>query len=671
MSDHSRKEQAATDAGGWKKRLGALASLLVKPLLFLVAGAALIAGLGLAQRAGWITSGSGSGGKGDGGQTQASSEKNERYICPMMCTPPLSEPGRCPVCGMELVPAASSDSGGEGSSIAVDPVARRVAHIETVPAELKAVLREIRAIGRIGFDEGKLKTLAAYVDGRIERLFADYTGVVVNQGDELAVLYSPELYTAQSELLAARRAAERAESSEFVGSLDSGGLAASAEQKLLDLGMTEAQIEEVIRSGQPDTRVKLVAPIHGTVIDRLAAEGDYVSTGEPIYRLADLSTVWLMLELFPRDAAAVRYGQRVQARVESLPGRTFSGRVAFIDPTVDPKTRTVGVRVVIENDDGHLKVGDYATATIATPVVTGEGPTGAIYDPELAGKWISPRHPHVIEDEPGDCKICGIDLVPASELGFTSEPIADRKELVVPRNAVLMAGENSVVYVETEPGRFELRRVTLGPSLGEEIVLLSGVKPGEEVATNGNFLIDSQMQLTGKPSLIDPTEAAPKATEPEKDAKVEKALAQLPEAKREAAREQGICPVTEAPLGSMGVPKEVEVAGRTVFICCEGCREPLLDEPEKYLAVLESHRKQKKEGGATTATHGTEPPSNLPPVGPIELLDDDAEQQRSPTSAPGPAPPGPIETPAEDKQAAPSAPSPAAPSGPIQLEASP
>lgn len=331
--------------------------------------------------------------------------------------------------------------------------------------------------------------------------------MVVNKGDELALLYSPELYTAQSELLAARRASERAPPALYGDVLTSDDLPGSARQKLLDLGMTDQQIQQLEKTGEPATRIKLVAPIHGTVIDRLAAEGDYVKTGQPIYRLADLSTVWLMLELFPEDAAVVHYGQRVEAEVESLPGKTFAGRVAFVDPTVDPKTRTVGVRVVLPNDDGRLKVGEYATARIDAPISPPGRKDDLIYDPELAGKWISPRHPHVVEDEPGNCRICGIDLVPASQFGFAPGPIPDQEQLVVPRNAVLLAGDHSVVYVETSPGRFQLRRVTLGPSLGDQIVLLGGVAAGEQVATNGNFLIDSQMQLVGNPSLIDPNKA--------------------------------------------------------------------------------------------------------------------------------------------------------------------
>lgn len=210
-----------------------------------------------------------------------------------------------------------------------------------------------------------------------------------------------------------------------------------------------------------------------------------------------------MLELFPKDAARVRFGQQVEATVQSMPNETWIGRVAFIAPTVDPATRTVGVRVELLNEPKRLRPGDYASASVKLPLE----PQGKVFDQNLAGKWISPMHPQIIRDEPGQCPICGMDLVPTSQYGFTDEPIPQPESIYVPRSAVLLAGGNSLVYVETEPGRFEIRPVTIGPILADKIVVLSGLEVGENVATSGNFLIDSQMQLAGKPSLIDPARA--------------------------------------------------------------------------------------------------------------------------------------------------------------------
>ena len=561
--------------------------LLIQPALLLACGAMVIIALGVAQRLGYISAGS----VGEGGQASAGGEAVD-YICPMMCTPPQSVPGRCPVCAMELVPATSS-GGGDSHSIQIDPAARRVANIQTAAVESMAMTRTLRTIGELHYDEGSLKTLSAYVDGRLDRLYADYTGVVVEQGDHLAWAYSPRLYSAQVEYLLAKKALEGSRNSSLARVVESNqDIYESAKQRLIELGMTEPQITHLDEVGEANSRMHLCAPISGTVIEKLAVEGQYVKEGQAIYQLADLSTVWLMLELFPEDAATIRYGQKVNAQVQSLPGRKFTGRVAFIDPHVDPKTRTVGVRVVIPNEDGLLRVGDYAKAEIEIPIAS-SGNQEDVYDPELAGKWISPRHPHVVETSPGECPLCGVDLVPASEFGFTADAIQQSEALVVPRDAVLMAGGNSVLYVETEPGRFEIRRVTLGPSCGEQIVILDGVRQGEHVAVRGNFLIDSQMQLAGNPSLIDPTKAEPRV-DIELTEEMIAALNELSPEDRRLAERQRICPVTKMPLGSMGAPPKVDVNGKPVFLCCMGCKGPLLEDPEKHLANLNSNSSLEK-----------------------------------------------------------------------------
>jgi RND family efflux transporter MFP subunit len=582
-SEPSQPAAAAAPRRAQKQAFRGWIKLGLQPVLLLGCGVLLIVALGAAQKLGWISAGGGGG----GGEASAVSE-NVRYICPMMCTPPQTEPGRCPVCAMELVPANSGGGNTDELSIQVDPAARRVANIRTAAVKAIPLIRKIRVIGELSCDEGTLKTIAAYVDGRLDRLYADYTGVVVEKGDHLALLYSPLLYSSQVELLLAKRAREQSRSPMTQTAAYTGGsLYDSARHRLIEFGVTEQQLEQLEQAGKADSRMHLCAPISGTVIEKLAVEGQYVKTGQPIYRLADLSTVWLMLELFPEDAAVMRYGQKVEAEVQSLPGRKFTGRVAFIDPTVDPKTRTVGVRVVMPNDGGLLRIGDYAKATIAVELSGSGDPLARVYDPELANKWIGPRHPHVVESTAGKCRVCGVALVPASQFGFTSQPTEGGQVLVVPRNAVLMAGECSVIYVETEPGRFEIRRVVLGPSSGDEIAIFKGVKEGEQVACSGNFLIDSQMQLAGKPSLIDPAKAEPE-TEPDEaqSAEVTAAFSRLSADDRALAESQKICPVTKLALGSMGTPPKVDLNGRPIFICCKGCENRLLAEPDKYLANL-------------------------------------------------------------------------------------
>ncbi len=453
--------------------------------------------LGVAQRTGWLTADGFSGGPSQS-VTEAGDGEDKRYICPMMCTPPSTEPGRCPVCGMELV-EATGGGGGDGISVTIEPSARRLVGIQTAMSKLGEVQRTIRTIGSIDFDESQLSTISAYVDGRLEKMYANYAGVKVRQGDDLALIYSPQLYTAQTEFITSLRSDGRIGRFDFNG----GDLNDMAREKLAEFGMTQAQIDELAKSGKPQSRIRIKSPQSGTVIEKSAVEGDYVETGQKLYRVADLSSVWLMLDLFPDDASAVRFGQQVEAEIQSIPGEVFTGRVAFIDPTVNAKTRTVRVRVEIMNFDGKLRPGDYATARVTVPAI----PTSQVYDPALANKYISPMHPQVIRDAPGQCPLCDMDLVPTSQLGFAPAPLPMQQVVTVPRDAVLLAGESSVIYVETDPGRFEIRRVTVGPMNRQEAVIVEGLAAGETVATGGNFLIDSQMQLAGNPSLLDPTKA--------------------------------------------------------------------------------------------------------------------------------------------------------------------
>lgn len=454
--------------------------------------------LGTAQRFGFLTNIDSSSEIVGGGADASDAGQAKRYICPMMCTPPSTEPGRCPVCAMELVEAAG-DLGGDGISVNIEPAARRLVGIQTAEAKAEQVEQTIKTIGHIDFDSSRMATISAYVDGRIEELFANYEGMRVSAGDDLALLYSPQLFTAQTEFLSST------DTSSKLGrfSLPMEDLSQMAKEKLVELGMASEQIAKLEKSRKPESRIRIRSPQSGTVLEKNIVEGEYLKTGKVMFRIADLSTVWMMLDLFPDDASAVRFGQQVEAEIDSQPGQIFVGRVAFINPTVDPQTRTVRVRVEFLNFDGDLRPGDYANATITVPAIRRK----TVYDPALAGKFISPMHPQIIRDQAGDCPLCGMDLIATSELGFAPQPLPPNLSVTVPRSAVLMAGKNSVVYVETDPGRFEIRRVSLGPLTENEAVIYAGIDAGETVATNGNFLIDSQMQLAGNPSLLDPSKA--------------------------------------------------------------------------------------------------------------------------------------------------------------------
>lgn len=490
--DPSRNDLTSSRHG----RVAWLFGRILPAILFLATGILFIFLIGVAQRIGWIQPPATT-------TAVAASHSDTTYTCPMHPNIRQPSPSRCPICGMELVPAANaSEASLDEFAVNIEPAQRRLANIQTAEVQSGPIEATVQTIGAIAIDESRQATIAAYVDGRLERLFADYTGVHINKGDHLAVIYSPQLYGAQVEYLEARRAANASGALPAVREAQE-ALASNTLQRLREFGMTQEQLAELDRVGKAQSRLTIYAPQGGTVVEKLAVEGKYVKAGDPIYRIAELSTVWLMLKLFPEDAAQIRFGQRVEATVQSLPGQTWIGRVAFIDPTVDATSRTVDVRVELANDNRQLRPGDYAEATIRLPI----GSMGEVYDADLAGKWISPMHPQIIRSEPGNCPICGMNLVPTSEYGYANEPVPQPESIYVPRSAVLLAGGNSVVYVETEPGRFEIRPVIIGPILQDKIVILDGLKPGEHVATSGNFLIDSQMQLAGKPSLIDPTRA--------------------------------------------------------------------------------------------------------------------------------------------------------------------
>ena len=469
---------------------------LVNLGLFVGAGVLLIVLLGIAQRVGWLKT---------AGETQSSSSVGSAeavHTCPMH--PQIRQPGLgdCPICGMPLVPATAGGADLDEFAVSIEPAQRRLANIKTVTVTEQPVSRQLQTIGSIEIDESRQATISSYIDGRLEKIYADYTGVEVQEGDHLAVVYSPQLYSAQIEYLEAKKTLESFSDSALASIREAQEkLADNSRQRLLELGMTADQLRELDTTEAAKSRLTIYAPMGGTVIEKLAEEGKYIEAGEPIYRIADLSMVWLMLELFPEDASRIRFGQQVQARLSSNPNEVLTGRVAFIAPNVDPSSRTVGVRVEFTNDQRKLRPGDYAEATITIPI----GPEGEIYDQDLAGKWISPMHPQIIRDQPGPCPVCGMQLVPTTRYGYAATPVDQPVSVTIPRSALLLAGQNSVAYVETEAGRFELRVVKIGPFLKNNVVILEGIEPGEQVATSGNFLIDSQMQLAGKPSLIDPT----------------------------------------------------------------------------------------------------------------------------------------------------------------------
>tara|TARA_R110002095_G_scaffold206582_4_gene190764 strand:- start:1378 stop:3828 length:2451 start_codon:yes stop_codon:yes gene_type:complete len=424
------------------------------------------------------------------------------WTCPMHPQIKLPDFGACPICGMDLV---EMTRGGDDNprQLVMSPASKALARIVTEQVRRKNVTRPVRMVGKVDYDETAVRTISAWVAGRIDRLYVDYTGVRVREGDHLVWLYSPDLLTAQEELLSAKARVQvtAGESSEFLASSNLDAYTSSRE-KLLLWGLTEEQVQEIEDRGTASDRVMLTSPSTGVVIDKMLDEGAYVQTGSHIYRVADLSQLWLRLDAYEQDLAWVRHGQGVVVEVEALPGETFEGTISYIDPYIHEHTRTAKVRVNVDNSDGRLKPGMFVRAVANARLGAG----GVVLDRHLAGKWVSPMHPEVVKDEPGQCDVCGMDLVRAEDLGLVPElPATTVRPIVVPSTAVLVTGKRAVVYIEvpgTEEPTFEGREVVLGPRAGDEYLVFEGLEEGERVVVHGAFRIDSSMQILAKPSMM-------------------------------------------------------------------------------------------------------------------------------------------------------------------------
>ena len=408
-------------------------------------------------------------------------------------------PGSCPICGMDLVPVRESADGVRTVSISSE--IKSLMNVQVSPVRRQYVTADVRMVGKIEYDGTRLAHITAWVPGRLERMFVDYTGVEVNKGDHMVQIYSEALYTAQEELLAATRRDRPQSSSRFIEPLD---LAESAREKLRLLGLTPEQIQTIEQRGKSSETVTIYSPVGGVVVGKLKQEGDRVQTGDRIYTVADLNHLWVQMDAYESDLAWLRYGQDVEFTTEAYPGEVFHGRIAFIDPVLNEDTRTVKVRVNVSNDDGRLKPEMFVRAIVKSNVAAG----GRVLDASLAGKWISPMHPEIVKDQPGDCDICGMPLVRAESLGYvTAEPTDAAKPLIVPTSAVLLTGTRAIVYVQipdADKPTYEGREIVIGPRAGDFYLVKSGLNEGDLVVTNGNFKLDSALQISAKPSMMTP-----------------------------------------------------------------------------------------------------------------------------------------------------------------------
>jgi hypothetical protein len=352
-------------------------------------------------------------------------------------------------------------------------------------------------VGEIDYDERKVAFVAAWIPGRIDKLFVDFTGVRVRKGDPLVWIYSPDLVTTQQEYLLALETLEKVKESPHGETLEGArALVEASKKRLLLWGISEKQIKALEEKGKASTHMVIYAPIGGTVVHKNAVEGKYVKEGENLYQIAGLSEVWVLADIYESELAGIQKGQDVEITTSAFPGDTFAGQVSFIDPYLNPKTRSVKVRVDVPNTQMKLKPGMYVNVLLSAHVHEGIQSSGKMV-------YTCPMHPEVVSDRPGDCPICEMALVEKSQAPSGSV-------LAVPRSAVLDTGERKLVYIEKENGAYVPKEIEVGTSAVASVdgqkkrfyAVIAGLLEGMRVVTQANFLIDSQSEITGQAEAI-------------------------------------------------------------------------------------------------------------------------------------------------------------------------
>ncbi|MEQ8413999.1 MAG: efflux RND transporter periplasmic adaptor subunit [Imperialibacter sp.] len=372
---------------------------------------------------------------------QHSSAEETVWTCSMHPQIRQNEPGQCPICGMDLIPLESGmDEGIDPMAISMSPVAMQLANVSTAVVGSMAPVKSVKLIGKVQADERLIYSQTSHIPGRIEKLLINFTGEYVRKGQTIAFLYSPDLVNAQKELLEASKM--KAAQPQFLE---------AAKEKLRNWKLTNSQIDEILESGVVKESFPLLADNSGYVTNKLVNRHDHVAQGQVIYEIVDLSSVWVLFDVYESDMTWVKKGDKIPFTVASLPGETFSGTISFIDPIIDAQTRVAKARVEVKNSASKLKPEMFVSGTL---------------EANLPGK---------------------------------------AENIIVPKTAVMWTGQRSVVYVKVASNQsvsFVIRDVVLGPALGDSYIVKEGLENGEEIAVNGTFSIDAAAQLAGKPSMM-------------------------------------------------------------------------------------------------------------------------------------------------------------------------
>lgn len=371
------------------------------------------------------------------------------WTCSMHPQIRMKKPGKCPICGMTLIPLESSSAASENiaeNEIVMTEEAMQLANIQTTVVERSKAVKEIRLLGKVKPDERRLYSQVSHIPGRIERLYVNFTGEKIVKGQRIVRLYSPDLITAQKELFEAIRS--RAIYPQ---------LYTASRNKLKLWKLTDAQIDAMEKSGKVSEQVDIYADYSGYVMKRNVELGDHIMAGTNLFDIANLSSVWVLFEAYESDIPWIHVGDQVNFTIQANPGKSFNGKITYIDPFVSSTTRVAKVRVELKNSDGKLLPEMYANGII-------------------------------------QAKMKGME-----------------NAIIIPKTAVLWTGKRSVVYVKVPHQKtisFEYREIVLGQDMGDFYIIASGLKAGEIVATNGVFRIDASAQLLGQKSMMNPTGAS-------------------------------------------------------------------------------------------------------------------------------------------------------------------
>ena len=384
---------------------------------------------------------------------QKAAQGKQLYTCSMHPFIIKDKPGTCPICGMELIKKieGAADNGAQTPEqkqqaemlghVSMSANQRIMANVATAEAKQGTLSKEINAVGIVQFDQSRQAKVTAWIAGRIDKLHVNKVGDFVSKDKPVAEIYSPDLVATQQEYLLAIKSRDQLKNSPIPSISQNGdGLVASAKQRLMLFGVKESQIAELEKAGKPNIRLPIYTPLSGIVIEKMMQQGQYVNTGEVLFNIADLSKVWVEIDVFENEVPYVRVGQQVEIRSAIEHGALFNGRISFVYPFHDPKTHTVKARVEMPNPRHMLKPDMFVNAIIKVPLAKG---------------------------------------------------------IVVPVTAVIDTGKRQLVWVEMSPGMFEPREVKAGERIDDKVQILSGIKAGDKVAVSGSYLIDSESQLKG------------------------------------------------------------------------------------------------------------------------------------------------------------------------------